>query len=785
MTVLASNDAAHAATVTHRWRSSLDETLDRVAGFDPGLSQLRMAVQAVLGILLAVGGNYLFVRLTGAMQLDTHGAVLPPEQAALVHAQHHAVLIIAMLLGAMMAMVSAFVVSDPTPRGQLITTALLPIPIVGAMTIGLLLGTHRMASLVFLVLALMTGTYLRRFGPRGFAAGMLVFNGAFMGFFLHAEIPPREVGWVAVELLIGVLASTLVRFTLFHPDNGKTLVRMQHSWVARSRRLLELSWQLSAQSLSTRRRDQLSRRLHRQLVRINESTLMIDGQLAQPGASTAAGLLHQRLYDLELAVSNIARFTEALSGHTAHEAVLTRLRAVLAALREDNLSMAAELATEFARSEKRRRAGQPTDSENTTHLLVRRFAGSVQLFATAQSEWLSLGERTEAEHDDGAFTPAVGLFAVWLPGSVLVSARASTTPGNGRWFDRAALAPELRASIQIGVASVIAITVGDALNGQRFYWGLLATFLAFMATANTGEQIRKALFRMGGTAIGIVIGDVAVRLTGTNTAVVLILVLVALFLGIYLIRINYMFMVIGITVTMSQLYVQLGEFSWHLLTLRLAETAIGVGAVVITVLFVVPLRSQRVIRMGVLDYFERLETVVVAAIQALGGTAVSEVTNRAEVRQLDAAHHALLTTAAPLRIGTFGANSVQLTRMLATSTAARYYARNLATGVSHWSGVARPEALDRATDELIRSMATLHRRIEHGEAGVYTRSAALFELVSEDLEDRPASFDAQLLLRDFTLLDAAMARLAQALDMPVRDHDTNLSEARARDSVRR
>lgn len=783
MTVFASNDAAHAATVGRRLRSSLDETLDRVAGFDPGLSQLRMAVQAVLGILLAVGGNYLFVRLTGAMQLDTHGAVLPPEQAALVHAQHHAVLIIAMLLGAMMAMVSAFVVSDPTPRGQLITTALLPIPIFGAMTIGLLLGTHRMASLVFLVLALMTGTYLRRFGPRGFAAGTLVFNGGFMGFFLHAEIPPREVGWVAAELLIGVFASTLVRFTLFRPDNGKTLVRMQHSWVARSRRLLELSWQLSARSLSSRRRDQLSRRLHRQLIRINESTLMIDGQLAQPGASTAAGLLHQRLYDLELAVSNIARFTEALSAHTTDEATLTRLRAVLAALREDNLSMAAELAAEFARSDKRRRAGQPTDSEHTTHVLVRRFAGSVQLFATAQAEWLSLGEQTEAEHDDDAFTPAVGLFAGWLPGSVLVSARASTTPGKGRWFDRAALAPELRASIQIGVASIIAITVGDALNGQRFYWGLLATFLAFMATTNTGEQIRKALFRMGGTAIGIVIGDVAVRLTGTNTAVVLILVLVALFLGIYLIRINYMFMVIGITVTMSQLYVQLGEFSWHLLTLRLAETAIGVGAVVITVLFVVPLRSQRVIRMGVLDYFERLEAVVAAAVEALDGTG-SAVSNRSEVRQLDAAHHALLTTAAPLRIGTFGANSVQLTRMLAISTAARYYARNLATGVSHWSGQPRPESLNRATDELLGSMAALHQRIEHGEVSAYVRSAALFEVVSEDLEEQPASFDAQLLLRDFTLLDAAMARLAQALDMPVRDHDTDHSQATVKQSVR-
>ena len=127
------------------------------------------------------------------------------------------------------------------------------------------------------------------------------------------------------------------------------------------------------------------------------------------------------------------------------------------------------------------------------------------------------------------------------------------------------------------MAAVIAISVGDAVNGQRFYWGLLAVFLAFMATTNSGEQIRKALFRAGGTAVGIVLGDLVVHVTGGSTAVVIAIVLVALFFGIYLIRINYMFMVIGITITMSQLYRQLGEFSWHLLLLRLGRRRSGRG----------------------------------------------------------------------------------------------------------------------------------------------------------------------------------------------------------------
>ena len=178
-------------------------------------------------------------------------------------------------------------------------------------------------------------------------------------------------------------------------------------------------------------------------------------------------------------------------------------------------------------------------------------------------------------------------------------------------LDRSVMPPYVRGAIQIGVAATIAVVVGDIVSGYRLYWALLATFLAFMATTNSGEQVRKALFRVGGTAFGIVIGDLLVRVTGGNLWSSLLIVLVALFIGIYTIRVNYTFMVIGITVTMSQLYYQLGEFSWSLLVLRLGETAVGVGAVVLTVLLIVPLRPQRVL-------INRHDAVVPGAVLAAG-----------------------------------------------------------------------------------------------------------------------------------------------------------------------
>src|SRR4051794_41668532 len=57
-------------------RAYLRDAVDRLAGADPGLAQLRMALQSVLGIAVGVGLVWLFIRLTGALQLPAGAA--PP-----------------------------------------------------------------------------------------------------------------------------------------------------------------------------------------------------------------------------------------------------------------------------------------------------------------------------------------------------------------------------------------------------------------------------------------------------------------------------------------------------------------------------------------------------------------------------------------------------------------------------------------------------------------------------------------------------------------------------------
>ncbi len=759
---------------------------DQLVAADPGLTQLRQALQAVLGIAGGVGLAFVFVQVTGALQLPAGTA--PP---AVEHTADHALLIVAMLISAMVAMMAGFTVNDPTARGQILSSLWLPIPMLAAMTIGIALGPYRVVSLIWLVVLLSACVYVRRFGPRGVASGLVMFNGGFLGFFLHAEIGLRDVGWLAALLGLGILASLIVRFTLFRPDLLATLARMRRSWTGRAHRVLAATLAL-LEAEDSEDRAARSERLQRHLVRLNECTLMVDAQLVEAIPDTA-DVEAQRLFDSDLALSNMVRFASVLAERSSDDKLLKPARGCIAgALREDAAKVARHV------DELRDATG---DDERMT-VVAHRLGGSAAAYMAARGE-LSAEITARVE----SFTPAVALTSGWLPGSGPVSTEASTTPGRGGALDRTALPPYLRATIQVAVAATIAIVIGNAVSSQRLYWAVLATFLAFMATTNSGEQVRKALFRVAGTAIGIVVGDLLVHLTGGHVWSSLLIVIVALFFGIYLIRVNYTFMVIGITVTLSQLYAQLGEFSWHLLVLRLLETAIGVGAVVLTVLVVVPLRPQRVLTSGVLLWFRSLTVLLDHALDDMldkspspspspspatspSSTPASESaesgsesgssaeiepsppgTVRSEIRDLDAAYAALEATAAPLRRTTFGRNSTQLTEIRAVSSAARHYVRTFSIGVQD-GGCGDSPQLALAADQMRRSSAAIENRIATGAHGTYTRSASLVEMGRA-----AAPPERQAALRDLTLLDGTLARLATALGMAVADYDTVNSAA--------
>ena len=294
--------------------------IDRFAGSDPGLNRFRMALEIVLMVAVTLGAEARFVQLTHALQVQAHGAAFPAAEAAKAAAANYGFLVLATVLGGLVALFAGFGIIDTTARGQLISMLVLPVPLIGGLALGIALGGPRLLSLVFFAVLVAAGAYGRRFGPRGFIAGISLFVGDLIGFTVYTAVTLGDVGWLAAEIGVGAVVAIAVRFAFFYPSRAGALQRTQRSYAARTRKVAALALELLEQPRHAARdarycaRD--ARRLHRQLVRLNEAALMIDAQLADPGAAAGgspARLLHQRLFDAELALANIARFAQAMA----------------------------------------------------------------------------------------------------------------------------------------------------------------------------------------------------------------------------------------------------------------------------------------------------------------------------------------------------------------------------------------------------------------------------------------------------------------------------------------
>jgi uncharacterized membrane protein YgaE (UPF0421/DUF939 family) len=672
-------------------------------------------------------------------------------------------------------------------------------------------------SLALLAVVLAVGTYCRRFGPAGFLGGMLAFMGVFLGFFIQADVPLSDFWWLAAEVLVGAAGTIVMHFAFFPPRPKSAVRRMQRSYAARSRTLASEMAELyeattrSEESEGNRRQEQ---RIQRQLLRLNEAALLIDAQLSPAAvpAGWSAAALHQRLFDAEVGLSNVARFVLALARRPLPALASALIVAALAGVRDADLDAVFDSAAAIRKLLDEREPEVTPDDR----ILLYRFATSVtDLAAALRAFWRYPASQSPDDAVKEEFRPQVFTFGGWLPGSAAVAGAASQERGGTGLIERIRLAPYARAAIQMGIAVGGAIIAGDAMSGRRFYWAVIAAFITFMGANTAGEQVRKSVFRVIGTVAGVLVGAVLAHLVGNVVWLQVVVVLVSLFLGLYLFRINYVFMVIGITVMVSQLYVELGEFSNSLLLLRLAETSVGAGVTILTVLLVLPLRVSRVARVAARQQVEALADLADRCLDRLADPASalgSDLELRAAARRVDVAYQALVATVRPLRTPLFGSLAARVAGFMATAVAAQHYERNLLLDASTryadldaWGVESLAEARRQLADSVgavtaalaptergVHRAAVSHHRggltggshASHGSHGSggdsgggrharqYVRSASLFARVGDALPGDPLTSRPQLALRDLQLLDSAFAEAARWAGVPVTDLDT-------------
>lgn len=732
------------------------EWLNRFLASDPGLTRLRTATQAVISVGLALLAEWIYVQ-------TAHPLTVPASTPG-AETINRAAGVMMLMAGAMVGMISTFIgPMYATARQGLGALLLLPASLFVGITIGLGLAPYGTIGLIAMVLVLGSTGFLRRFGATGFTIGQGLFMGDFLGMFLGRLTDLSGLGWIAGALAIGAASAIFTYATLFLPSRATAVQRLRRSFLRRA----DVVAATTVDLLDHPGSEALRKQQVNQLIRLNETALMIDAQLAESPrlpVGTTARELHRLVFTAELSLANAARFARAMTRlDVPAEALALARDPFLAIARRDaaGVEKAGERLAEWIRA---------SGIEGDARVVLHRFVTSVSDFARVIHVLKNQRFEHTARPVTEEFLPAVTLAGGWLPGSSKVSATASEEGA------RRGLHPSVRLGIQMTVAGTIAILVGAVVSQDRFYWAVIAAFVTFMGANNAAEHVRKGVFRVIGTVIGVVLGAVLAHLVGPHPYVAIAVILTTLFVGMYMMRISYAFFTAALTILIAQLYVQLDEYSEQLLGLRLFETVVGAGAAVLTVIFVLPLRTGRVVRVATREVIEALSTLVGPAILRIRDSAYEEPLGAAS-RDLDASFQALAAATEPKRAmlrvpGSLGGVEQQ---WWYAANAAHSYARDLLIDSAHLEVIdgSGGDDVGEAGQVLIASMNELRRGLgEHATKRIYTRSASLFEQIAKDLDDAGTLSARQLTLRDLQLIDGSLAVLATAAGLEVRALDT-------------
>ncbi|MDB5527067.1 MAG: hypothetical protein JWR51_170 [Devosia sp.] len=537
--------SGHPETETAGNRRLFGRLRDRIAASDPAFSRLRMASRAMLSLLLSLA-------LLGGVTL-----IQPLPIAA------YGMAVLISFLGSM-------AITDKTAMAQLASRA---IGCVGAtlavLAAAVLAPMPVVADIVFLVV-IFGAVYVRKFGQRWFAMGMIAFMAYFMGDYLRPQ--PADIGWVAFAIVLSFAVTHLVTNVILRNDPEQDFRR---AMITIDRRINVILRDIIAAASTTAAPGSDRRSLQAQLSQLRDIVLMAEGFIPQGevgslAATGAASDLAVGLFELQLSVERMVRAS-----------YLARPSADLlaAVLYGDGTAVYKQVAA----------LPEASGEEVASRLLVRVHRARQRLDGLLKAK------------PSPAFVPVPG------------DATAAPAPAPAASAAAGFIPVSLQRPIQITLACAIAMGVGLMLSPNRWYWAVITAFILFNNTKSRADTAFRAVQRSGGTFAGFIVGTVIATLLHDQMIVSAIAVPVLFFFAFYVLQRSYSVMIFFITVALALLYGVMGMFTPELLLLRLEETLVGALAGVGVAFFVFPARASTSVAEALDKYLAALGALVIAA----------------------------------------------------------------------------------------------------------------------------------------------------------------------------
>ncbi|MFG2137725.1 FUSC family protein [Streptomyces sp. NPDC048650] len=719
---------------------------DGVLAADPGLGQLQAGWRSLVSMVTALAVGY---GMSVALELPA---------------------MLGMMVGGMMGLMSAFVVAENTPFRLARAILWMPIPYSAVLPVAAWLHQDRVLELSLMVAALAVAFLLARFGALALLTGMMLFNAFMVG--MMADIPLNLCGELFVVALVSSVAVLLARLVLCYPMPREDLLRTQRAFVVEARRVADAA--SAALDPDADHRIAVTR-MRRSLRRLNVTTVTIDGRLAQPEVAAdpdTAELLHRHLFDAELALRGIGQAVQQL---TALRVPAQLREAVVVGLviardtplgRADALHSTAELIRRQAESVLNGDNSSPATAEAAA--LARRVGHLLDSLADSLAHWLDLGRQAPTSRANVPFQPTVALEQNRPAGSAAVARRVAAAQNVQGW--RRAI-PYLRVPLHAAVASAIVCPITDAIDPQRFYWGLVGVMITLFGTNTTNERLRKLAHRMAGTVAGAVLGILLLHLIGHGHVYWTLTVIVAgLAIGAWGMQRQYAYWVVGLVTALTQLYGMSTPYSGmdHLLTERLLDNGIGILVATACAALIFPVSSGKIAREAERGYVSALEHLI-SQIVLRWENPETPVRLRGAARGIDAALFQVRGVLRPLvrmPLGIRGRGPENRLALLATATG---HARAVAAAADididlapHLSARVR-----HITDTLTTSLHALDHHTASGTltapTGTWARVSPLIRELQSHLQapSGPRGTRLHTALHELAALDEALAAYAE------------------------
>ncbi|TQM11758.1 FUSC family protein [Pseudonocardia kunmingensis] len=565
-----------------RFSARFPELRTALTGLDPGLVRLRLAGTATAAMVLAAA-------VTTVLRLPAGFPVT------------------VVLLASVLAMVSNLAVNEPELRARRVTTSLMLGPAVLAVVGGTLLAPHRVVADVVFVAVMVGAVYVRRFGPRGVALGMSAVMPFFFTQFLGAA--PAQLPWLVLAAAVGIGSTLLLRDVVFAERPERALERLLRAFRAHVHALVDAVADLLKAAPSDVE-DEWEAVLRRR-TRLNETALLVADALETERAAADPDELALRVLDAELAAERLAltaqRLAAAPGGAGAGGMDDDRRRALLAALRA--LSAASATGTprgfvtvllETARRSVAALTAEPEGRAARVHRVafaVVRLADALEIAreperGSAPEAETGTGRGKDAEDAEGAEDDE--------PSGLRITTRQA---------------------VQVGVATSLAIVVGELVSPARWYWAVIAAFIVFAGTSSRGDVLSRGYERVIGTIGGVLAGMGLAVLVGDHPVVVLVLLFCCVFLALYLVRVSQTLMAFWLTAVLALLYGLIGQFDPTTFVVRVEETAVGVAMGILAGYLVLPKRTREAFEEALDEQVDAVHAVLQAAVEKIVGRA--------------------------------------------------------------------------------------------------------------------------------------------------------------------